>query len=265
MISIITPTHRRPDLLLRCIRSLQSQTFKDYEHIIFSDHCPKAKQVYELVKEDRRISFYENLEPHVWNAGAVGKDFGVKVAKYDFICYCDDDNVLLPNHLEVMTSNFKQKKEVVFTKTLKVNLEEHVNLVEKHANGVVQESLKFLIEDIDFNPKIVKPVYLEYDNYKYIPFDTICVGHTKEIYKRTEKWRPAKQLNTNNEDGCFISNLKVVAEEREVIYDRRYTSLYFSTYASGNGRDYTYQEKLESLQESDIFVYPELLKKQNIL
>lgn len=265
MITVITTTHKRPDLLLKCIRSLQAQTFKDYEHIIFSDHCPKAKQVYELVKEDKRISFYENLEPHIWNAGAVGKHFGVEVAKFNYICYCDDDNVLLPNHLEVMIGNFKQGSQVVFTKHLVAYFEDYVNLEEKHANGVIEEILKFSTENVELNSRTVKPACLEYDNYRYIPFDTISLGHTREAYERTAKWQPAKQLHTNNEDGFFISDLKAVTEEAEVAYDRQYTSLYFSRYGSGEGKDYHYEKKLENLKEAGIFVYPELLKQLKLL
>ena len=69
-ISIITATHYRPDLLARCIKSVQSQTMTDYEHIIFSDHCPKAAQVYEYFKDDKRIRFFENPKEHVPNHGA---------------------------------------------------------------------------------------------------------------------------------------------------------------------------------------------------
>lgn len=265
MITVITPTHKRPDLLLRCIRSIQAQSYQDYEHLIFSDHCSKARQVYELVKKDKRISFYENLEPHIWNAGAIGKHFGVQAAKFNFICYCDDDNILLPNHLEVMISNFQQGSEVVFTKNFIADFEGDVNLEEKHANGVIERILKFPVEDIESNSKIIKPAHLEYTNYIHIPFDTISLGHTKKAYEETVKWKPAKQLLTNNEDGAFISNLKSVTKETEVTYDRQYTSLYFSRHGSGLGKDYRYEKELESLKENDIFVYPELLKKLKIL
>jgi len=265
MISVITTTHKRPDLLLKCIRSLQSQTVSDYEHIIFSDHCPKAKKVYDLVKEDSRITFYENPKPHIWNAGAVGKHFGVEVARFNYICYCDDDNILLPNHLQVMENNFRLGSEVVFTKNLIVDFKDYINKKESSANEVVQEILKFREADIVNSSRVVKPLYLEYGDYKFIPFDTGCIGHSKEIYRKTKQWKPAYKINTNNEDGYFITSVKIEAEEERVVYDRTYTSLYFLTNASSNIKDNLYQNKFENLKEDDIFVYPELLTKLSLL
>ncbi|MFA6717292.1 MAG: glycosyltransferase [Victivallaceae bacterium] len=37
LFSIITPTCERPALLVRAIRSVIGQTFKDYEHIVVDD------------------------------------------------------------------------------------------------------------------------------------------------------------------------------------------------------------------------------------
>ena len=46
-ITTVIPTYHRPDLLARAIKSVQLQEFEDWECIVFSDHCPKARLVYE--------------------------------------------------------------------------------------------------------------------------------------------------------------------------------------------------------------------------
>jgi glycosyltransferase involved in cell wall biosynthesis len=267
MISVITPTYKRPDLLLRCIRSLQSQTYENYEHIIFSDHCPKAKQVYDLVKEDKRIKFFENTNPHVWNAGAIGKNYGVQVAESEFICYCDDDNILLTNHLEIMNKHFSDGCDLVFTKNVILDFEDYVNLEEKNANGVIKETLLTNLIDIATNPRLTYVHVLDYENYMDIPFDTICIGHTKSLYNKTNKWQPACELKTNNEDGPFVYSLKDVtaAYNLKVMYDRQFTSLYFSTHGSGYGKDFHYINKVDNLNDDEVFVYPDLLIKNNLL
>ena len=107
-ITVITPTYYRPDLLRRTILSVQNQSFQQYEHIIISDHCPHAKLVYDEFKSDKRIKFIENTSPHVSNAGSVGKNIGIENANSNIICYCDDDNVYLPNHLSIKNSQNSQ-------------------------------------------------------------------------------------------------------------------------------------------------------------
>lgn len=73
LITIITTTYYRPDFLRKCILSLRNQTIQNYEHFIFSDHCPYAKYIIEEFKDDKRITFYENQEKKIVNNGAVGK------------------------------------------------------------------------------------------------------------------------------------------------------------------------------------------------
>ncbi len=67
-ITVITPTHRRPDLLFQCIKAVQKSTFTDYEHIVIGDSCPWAKRVCELFIDDTRIKYFETPIPHIWNA-----------------------------------------------------------------------------------------------------------------------------------------------------------------------------------------------------
>ena len=62
-VSVIIPTYNRPDLLARAIKSVQLQTLEDWELIVFSDHCPKAKDVYEnFFKDDEKNTSLKN-----WN------------------------------------------------------------------------------------------------------------------------------------------------------------------------------------------------------
>ena len=78
-ITIITATYYRPDLLARCIKSVQSSTFKEYEHLIVSDHCPKARQVYNIFKEDVIIESLMSFKRS--GASAIVSYFALDVAK----------------------------------------------------------------------------------------------------------------------------------------------------------------------------------------
>ena len=107
-ITIVTCSYWRPDLLRRAIQSVQNQTFKDYEHIIVSDHDPFARYVYNDFKEDTRIRFIENPNPYEYNLGAVSFKIGLENAKSDYFCYLLDDDIIYENHLEEHYTHFKK-------------------------------------------------------------------------------------------------------------------------------------------------------------
>jgi len=106
-ISIITSTYWRPDLLSRCIQSVQRSTMRDYEHIIIGDHDPFPKAVYEEYSEDDRIKYYEVPGPYKYNLGAAAFRVGRAKATSDYICYALDDDLAHTNHLQVHYDIFK--------------------------------------------------------------------------------------------------------------------------------------------------------------
>ncbi len=102
-ISVIIPTHCRPDFLRRAILSIQNQRFTDFELIVVADRCPYSRKVYETFEADERIRFFEISESeHEFNNGCDGRRKGIKEARSDIIAYLDDDDIMLPNCLKTL-------------------------------------------------------------------------------------------------------------------------------------------------------------------
>jgi glycosyltransferase involved in cell wall biosynthesis len=106
-VSVITSTYYRPDLLRRCIKSVQRNIFTDYEHIIVSDHCPYAEKVYNEFKEDTRIRFVKVQTEHEPSDGAISKNLGIKTPKLIIYVIVMMITYLLPNHLHVLYQRHK--------------------------------------------------------------------------------------------------------------------------------------------------------------
>jgi glycosyltransferase involved in cell wall biosynthesis len=104
--SIITPTCKRPELLRRCIQSVLSQTFTDFEHIIVDD--ANDTETLELVKSfgDNRIVFHQHAQP---GGAAGGYNSGIGLAGGKFIMFLDDDDEFLPQMLEKVHEYFTNK------------------------------------------------------------------------------------------------------------------------------------------------------------
>jgi glycosyltransferase involved in cell wall biosynthesis len=95
MISVIIPTYNRYDLLLKCIESVKSQTYKDLEIIVIND-CSDDNRYDNLKNRDDIV--YLNL-PIRTGMPAKVRNMGISVAKGEWLAFLDDDDEWLPEKL----------------------------------------------------------------------------------------------------------------------------------------------------------------------
>ncbi len=89
--SIITPTFRRYDLLRRNVKSVQNQTFKDYEHIIVDDGNDDRTARFIEDTSDKRIIYIK----HERSKGAAASyNSGILKSRGYLILFLDDLCVL---------------------------------------------------------------------------------------------------------------------------------------------------------------------------
>lgn len=98
LFSVIVPIYNVEKYLPRCIESVLSQTFFDFELILVDDgspdNCPKICENY--AEKDQRIKVI-----HKENGGLVSaRQAGIKVAQGDYIFNLDGDDALCPDALE---------------------------------------------------------------------------------------------------------------------------------------------------------------------
>ena len=97
-VSIIVPTHKRPELLARALKSLQRQTYQNFEVIVVENGCaPEAEKVLESFREQRmKVRYLYDKTPSLPNA----RNLGIRAAEADLIAYLDDDDEWVPEKLE---------------------------------------------------------------------------------------------------------------------------------------------------------------------
>jgi len=99
LVSIIMPSFKCGKFIEESIRSVQAQTYKNWELIVVDD-CSKDDTisiVLGLKKEDNRISLYQNPD----NSGAaVSRNVALKNAKGRWIAFLDSDDLWEPTKLE---------------------------------------------------------------------------------------------------------------------------------------------------------------------
>ena len=106
--SIIIPTYNRADLLPETIRSVQNQTFMDWECIVVDDgSTDNTRQIVEeIIKSDSRIKYIyqENAER------SAARNNGIRNSSGDYICFLDSDDHFLNNHLQELKNVIETKE-----------------------------------------------------------------------------------------------------------------------------------------------------------
>lgn len=129
MVSVITPTWKRNELLLnRCLPSVRVQDYPNVEHIVVSDGpdrklarimaglrrcdhdgCPRSEPWCQRLR-------YDELPRHArgrhW--GHYARSRAVELARGDFIAYLDDDDLYLPRHCSLLVSALNAHPEAGF-------------------------------------------------------------------------------------------------------------------------------------------------------
>jgi glycosyltransferase involved in cell wall biosynthesis len=97
LVSVVIPTHNRPEMLAEAITSVRAQTFADYEIVVVSngesDDMRRASREVTTAHDGRYFALR-----HGNVSGA--RNFGVEQAKSEWIAFLDDDDLWLPNKLE---------------------------------------------------------------------------------------------------------------------------------------------------------------------
>ncbi|MCX5632669.1 MAG: glycosyltransferase family A protein [Phycisphaerae bacterium] len=106
-VSIIIPTYNRCDLLLQTINSVLAQDSRDFEILVIDDgSTDHTGQTVAEIKDNRIKYFPKN------NGGrSSARNFGLKKAQGQFICFLDSDDLWPGNFLRTMTSRLQKNPQ----------------------------------------------------------------------------------------------------------------------------------------------------------
>ena len=97
LVSIIIPTYQRPQLLLKTLKSLVNQTYKNIEILIINNYPKDNLNPIVNQLKDRRIKLYTEKKKNTAHA----RNLGLKKAKGKYICFCDDDDLYLADKIKL--------------------------------------------------------------------------------------------------------------------------------------------------------------------
>lgn len=114
-VSIIMATYNRANFIAETLYAIQKQTFTDWECLIIDDGgTDTTKEVIApIIEKDNRFKFY--LRPNNYKKALPGcRNYGLDLAKGEFIIFFDDDDIPHPQNLEVCVSELSDGREIYF-------------------------------------------------------------------------------------------------------------------------------------------------------
>ena len=176
-ISVIIPVYNVEEYIERCIQSILSQTLQDFEIVVVNDASPDNSMdiVRKYAKSDNRIKIFENTQ----NCGLMWtRKEGIARASGDYFMFCDSDDYLQENALEVLyNAALCNEADIVIGRCQIVYPNKTVPRDEKLSYGTDSISVYRSLMKGELHHNLWAKIYKRtlFDNYKYDYF----INHPK--------------------------------------------------------------------------------------
>jgi len=147
-VTIIMATYNRAHFILETIVSVQAQTFLNWECLIIDDGGTDttAEIIYPAIGQDDRLQFLKR--PDNYKKGLPGcRNYGLDIAKGDYIIFFDDDDVVHPDNLKISLEVF-ENKDIDFCHYQKMSFEKQKPIFKSNPTTIVKSLTKVDIEKI---------------------------------------------------------------------------------------------------------------------
>jgi len=105
LVSIVIPTHKRPELLKKAIESALNQTYGQTEIIVVDDNSSDSTE--QVVKDFNKenVRYFRN---EISLGGAGTRNVGIENSQGEFIAFLDDDDIWYPDKIELQVQKVKE-------------------------------------------------------------------------------------------------------------------------------------------------------------
>ena len=265
-VSVIIPTYHGDKYLERAICSVLNQVYKNIELIVVDDNGVNTeyhKKTKKIIEKYQNKILY--IVHYLNKKGAAARNSGLKACRGEFICFLDDDDLMLPERISKCVELLMQNPEydAVFTDVLctdeKLN---PMKIVKVRKNGDCHEEIllqnmffgtgsnifitrKAFIETGYFDEKFIRHQDLEYMLRFYRNFQSVSVPEILLIKSKNgsnnipnyEKLKKTKEMYFNK---FQIEINKLSEKDKKIFYKRHNDELKSVT------DDNTFIEKLHN-------------------
>ena len=112
LVSVVIPSYNRFEYLKNAIDSVLSQTYNNFEIIVINDGSTQDEYYSEKLPNKVKVINLETNQKNVlgYVSNEYVRNFGIKAAEGKYLAFLDDDDIWMPNKLEIQLNAMKEKK-----------------------------------------------------------------------------------------------------------------------------------------------------------
>lgn len=186
LISIIIPVYNCRDYLKRCLDSVFSQDYKNYEVICIDDGSIDDSA--QIAKEyDVRYYYQEN------SGQAVARNKGIELSKGEWLCFVDSDDSIEPDYLSKMYEATSDNVDIVVCRIKRINEDSSYNVDVMKKLGLVNNKEALVTVNLGPTNKLIR---------KEVIKDSCFAGDKlrfEDVLFTTELLTNSRQINIIND------------------------------------------------------------------
>lgn len=241
LVSVVVPTHNRPDFLKRTLQSILQQTYKNLQIIIVSNGFNSSNKKVVDALQDKRVEYYEQE-----NSGGPSspRNHGIRKSKGKYIAFCDDDDLFVPEKIQKQVDVLENNHDFGLSYSKMLRFDNHKEWSIAHEEGVADFKTLLFINNIPVSSIFMRSSLIE----KYGGFlDSKRVGDAEDyefVLRYSLKTRfyflddfLIKYWSGNNRKTCLDPerNLKTT-----FTYIKTIINVYYITYKNSHTSILTY-------------------------
>lgn len=175
-LSIILPIYNKEPYIKKCMESILSQRFKDFEVIIINDGSTdeSEKRILESIHSEPRVQYHSYPNGGV----SIARNRGIELSKGKYLLFIDADDWIEEDYLEKITENLVTDADIYIWGITK-------DFLGSGTTEVVQPNLTGTYQQTDFLELFVKEQYLDKKGlYGYVPNKLIKASIIKNHHIR---------------------------------------------------------------------------------
>ena len=249
LISVVIPVYNEEKRIIRAVRSMQEQSWKNLEIIVVDDGSTDTTcaVVEAITAQDPRVTLHKNPKVPTranWrgydiNSGFAARNYGFKLAKGEWITTQDADDASLLNRIEVQYEMAKKYNAILVTiqwmrlsgHTLGKKLD--VERVIAREGG---EALVITPHVLAERAKAQRGILMREPVHQFVPFPIKWFPYTRKLFFR-------KQEPYLGADNSMLFHRKVIDDG--VWFRPRKQRTWGTPSGRGTGRDFVYRVALK--------------------
>lgn len=235
LVSLIVRTKNRPTLLLRALRSISEQTYRPIEVVLVNDGgVPLDTVALEAALADLQLQHHRLDTSH---GRAHAANVGIRLARGAYIGFLDDDDALLPDHVESLWSLLASDGARVayanvemVTQVYEPESESYIDIQKAIFDGEFSYAQLLIANFIPFNALLFDATVLRsmqgldesfelYEDWDLLiriarehPF-----SHLRRVTARYHQWSEELQINRSSSERMHAASLHIIGKHRDLI------------------------------------------------